>query len=198
MSLNLKDESAVWGHACAGDGAAFAALFTKHQSRVYTRALTLVAHVTNAEDITAAAFFELWRKRRSVRLVDGSVLPWLLVTVVNLAKNQRRSAARYRRLIGSLPRERVADAESIAVTNVHTELLGVRLTEAIGRLSAEDSALLVLTVLDELSVADAAVAIGIKPGTARMRLHRARQRLQVDLQAEGPHHNQSIPEGDRA
>jgi RNA polymerase sigma-70 factor (ECF subfamily) len=198
MSLHLNDESDVWGYACAGDGAAFAALFTKHQSHVYGRALTLVAHVNNAEDITAAAFFELWRKRRSVRLVDGSVLPWLLVTVVNLAKNQRRAAARYRRLVESLPRERVADAESIAVTNVHTELLGVRLTEAIGRLSADDSALLVLTVLDELSVADAASAIGIKPGAARMRLHRARLRLQVDLVDETPHHSQPITEGERA
>lgn len=198
MSPNLSDESLLWENARAGDGVAFAALFKLHQGRVYARALTLVVHVGNAEDITAAAFFELWRKRRSVRIVEGSVLPWLLVTVVNLARNHRRAAARHRRLIESLPRDRVVDAESIAVINVHTELLGVRLTDAIARLSAEDSALLVLTALDELSVADAAAVIGIKPGAARMRLHRARQRLRADLVDDNPHHNRPISEGEHA
>jgi RNA polymerase sigma factor (sigma-70 family) len=198
MSFDPNDDSLCWESARAGDGAAFAVLFRRHRSRVYTRALTLVAHVHGAEDITAAAFFELWRKRRSVRTVEGSVLPWLLVTVVNLAKNQRRAASRYRHLVESLPREGTADAESIAVTNVHTELLGVRLTDAIGRLSAEDAALLVLTALDELSIADAAAAIGIKPGAARMRLHRARHRLQADLVDERPHHNHPISEGEHA
>ncbi|MCU1407506.1 MAG: hypothetical protein JWQ43_3809 [Glaciihabitans sp.] len=186
MSNDVNDELAVWASACAGDGVAFANLFHRHQGRVYRRALTLVAHVHDAEDVTAAAFFELWRKRRSVRIVDGSVLPWLLVTTVNLARNQNRGAARYRRLISSLPHEETVDAESVAVANVHTELLGIRLTDALGRVSDADAALLVLTVLDELTVADAAHAIGITPGTARMRLHRARQRLRVDLDADRP------------
>lgn len=198
MSNILDDEAAVWGSASAGDGVAFAVLFRKHQTRVYRRALTLVVRVHDAEDVTAAAFFELWRKRRSVRLVDGSILPWLLVTAVNLARNQSRGAARYRRLIDSLPREETVNAESVAVTNVQTELLGVRLTEALGRVPAADAALLVLTVLDELSVSDAALAIGIKPGAARMRLHRARRRLQVDLGDERPLSSHPIPEGEHA
>jgi RNA polymerase sigma factor (sigma-70 family) len=198
MDFDSDDETSMWESARAGNGVAFAALFTRHQNRVYRRALTLVSQVSNAEDVTASAFFELWRRRGSVRLVDGSVLPWLLATAVNLARNQSRASTRYRRLIASLPHEPVPDAESIAVTNVHTELLGVRLTEAIGRLSAQDAALLVLTVLDELSVADAASAVGIKPGAARMRLHRARQRLQADLDTDRPLTNYPTPEGEHA
>jgi RNA polymerase sigma-70 factor (ECF subfamily) len=175
------DEAAVWARACAGDGAAFAQLFRLHSDRVHRRALSLLAHSHDAEDVAAAAFFELWRRRRSVRVVEGTVLPWLLVTTVNLARNHSRGAGRYRRLIAALPREETPDAEADAVANVQAELLGVRLTEAIGRVSAVDAALLVLTALDGLTVADAARAVGVKPGTARMRLHRARERLQVDL-----------------
>lgn len=58
MGNNLDDEVATWSSACAGDGPAFAALFREHQARVYRRALTLVGQVHDAEDITAAAFFE--------------------------------------------------------------------------------------------------------------------------------------------
>jgi RNA polymerase sigma factor (sigma-70 family) len=198
MDFDSNDETAIWERARAGDGAAFAELFTRHQDRVYKRALTLGSQVSNAEDVTASAFFELWRRRGSVRIVEGSVLPWLLVTTVNLARNHKRAGSRYRRLIESLPHETVVDAEFVAVTNVHTELLGVRLTEAIGRLSSQDSALLVLTVLDELSVVDAASAIGIKPGAARMRLHRARQRLQADLHTDRPLTSRATPEGEHA
>ena len=37
--------------------------------------------------------------------------------------------------------------------------------------------ILELVAVDELTVTDAAVALGVKPGTARVRLHRARRRL---------------------
>jgi RNA polymerase sigma factor (sigma-70 family) len=198
MDIDSNDETAMWERARGGDGVAFASLFTRHQDRVYRRALTLVSQVSNAEDVTATAFFELWRRRNSVRLVEGSVLPWLLVTTVNLARNQSRASTRYRRLIASLPHETTVDAESVAITNVHTELLGVRLTVAIGRLSSQDAALLVLTVLDELTVADAASALGIKPGAARMRLLRARQRLQADLANDRPLTSRPTPEGEHA
>ena len=48
-------------------------------------------------------------------------------------------------------------------------------------LSDEDRALLELVALDGLSVADAARALGVKPGTARVRLHRSRARVTAAL-----------------
>lgn len=141
----------------------------------------MLESVHDAEDVTAATFFELWRKRRTVRLVDGTVLPWLLVTTVNLARNHRRGTGRYRAVIASLPREEAPNPESTAVANIETQLLGSRLAGAVAGLSSTDAALLTLTALEELSVSDAAAAVGIKPGAARMRLHRARLRLQTVL-----------------
>lgn len=43
-----------------------------------------------------------------------------------------------------------------------------------------DRELIMLTVWERLSVAEAALTLGIRPGTARVRLHRARQRLAAD------------------
>ena len=74
MDIDSNDETAMWERARGGDGVAFASLFTRHQDRVYRRALTLVSQVSNAEDVTATAFFELWRRRNSVRLVEGSII----------------------------------------------------------------------------------------------------------------------------
>ena len=181
MSSDTEDEATTWSRARDGDGTAFALLFRSHQARVYRRASSLLTSTHDAEDVTAAAFFELWRKRRTVRVVDGTVLPWLLVTTVNFARNHARGVGRYRSVIASLPREESRDPEFTALTNIETHLLGTRLRDAVAQLSLTDAALLTLTTLDELSISDAAAAVGIKPGAARMRLHRARLRLQTDL-----------------
>ena len=82
----------MWDRARQNEGDAFGQLFDLHRHRVFARALGLMENWHDAENVTAAAFFELWRRRRAVRIVHGSVLPWLLVTTVNLARNGRRSA----------------------------------------------------------------------------------------------------------
>lgn len=192
-------EAEIWQRALSRDGGAFAQLFEMHQARVYRRALGLLENVHDAEEVTSSVFFELWRRRRAVRLVEGSVLPWLIVTTVNTARNHRRGMVRYRRLIASLPHSvHTEDAQSVALGNLENEVLDVRLANALAQVAATDVALLVLTAFDGLSVAQAAKAVGIKPGTARMRLHRTRQRLQADLADDREWSTTPIAEGDRA
>lgn len=197
--MSENDESDIWRRACAEDGSAFSELFRRHRDSVYRRAAALVDRLHDAEDATAIAFFELWRRRRSVTLVDGTVLPWLLVAVANTARNQRRSGLRYRRLLAAMPREDEApDAEQEAVSAIEAEVLGIRLREALARLDAKDAALLTLTAVDGLSVADAAPLLGLRPGAARTRLMRARRRLQTDLGTGSSHVAWFLTEGETA
>lgn len=176
MTTHPDDETALWARASRNDGDAFGELFDRHRDRVFRRALGLMSQTHDAEDITAAAFFELWRKRRSVKPVDGSVLPWLLVTTVNLSRNAHRSTARYQRLLATLPREEgVVDAEPVLGG------VGSRLAESLAALAPVDAALFVLTALEDLPITLAAPAVGLKPATARVRLHRARARLRDEL-----------------
>lgn len=88
--MTSLDEAATWRKAVAGDGDAFGLLFDAHQHRVYRHALRMLRDRHDAEDVLAATFLELWRRRDAVRPVDGSVLPWLLVTAGNLSLNQAR------------------------------------------------------------------------------------------------------------
>ncbi|BDZ51445.1 hypothetical protein GCM10025867_36860 [Frondihabitans sucicola] len=182
MKQSEDDETALWGRAKANDGNAFSLLFDLHHGRVYRRAYGLVGNTHDAEDATASAFFELWRKRRNVNLVAGSVLPWLLVTTINSCRNINRSAARYRRFLGSLPR----DEQASLGTDVEDLETRQRLAASLQRLSVVDGALFVLTALEDVPIWQAAETVGLKPATARVRLHRARVRLRDDLHDLNP------------
>lgn len=181
MDNSENTESALWERAGHDDGDAFGSLFDLHRDRVYRRALGLMANTHDADDVTAAAFFELWRKRRTVRPVQGSVLPWLLVTTVNLSRNAQRSSARYQRILRTTPR-----AETVAAPDTEAVETKKRLRDSLQRLSPIDGALFILTVIEDLPLAEAAEAVGLKPSTARMRLHRARARLRIDLHDLNP------------
>ncbi|MGH2910056.1 MAG: hypothetical protein ACRDK8_12235 [Solirubrobacteraceae bacterium] len=54
--------------------------------------------------MAASTFLELWRRRADVRLVDQSVLLWLLITATNLSRNAARGTRRYRQFLQRLPR----------------------------------------------------------------------------------------------
>jgi len=176
------DEATAWAAVLASDGDAFVAIFDQHRDRVYRHALRMTANVHDAEDVTAGAFLELWRRQKTVRVVDGSVLPWLLVTTTNLARNLARSLRRYRTLIAALSRAEVArSAEDVALEQMAEFEIAAKVRDALIGLSPSDAALITLTMFEHYSPAQAATALGINDGAARTRLHRARTRMAAAL-----------------
>jgi RNA polymerase sigma-70 factor (ECF subfamily) len=152
---------------------------------VYAQAVRLLGNRSDAEDITASTFLELWRRRAVVRPVKGSVLPWLLVTTANLSRNAARAQRRYRGFLSRLPNEPSAsDAadEALASRDVGVD---PRLRQALRSLPARDMALFVLISYEDCAVADAAALLGITLAAAKTRLHRARHRIRAQL-AEFP------------
>jgi DNA-directed RNA polymerase specialized sigma24 family protein len=139
----VESDEALWRRSLDGDGEAFGALFDRHRDRVFRHACRLVDARHDAEDVTASAFLELWRRRTDVRLVEGSVLQWLLVTATNLGRNTSRGTRRYRHLLERLPRaEEQADAPEVALGTA----LGVdaRLRAGLRSLNKTDAHLFVL------------------------------------------------------
>jgi len=192
MMTSIADETALWSRARSGDGRAYAALFDAHRDRAFRHALRLVASAHDAEDVVAAAFLELWRKRETVPIVDGSVLPWLLATTTNLARNSGRGLRRYRAAIDRLPRSQdLADPAETAEERIARE----HLLAAVRALGEPDATLVLLTSLEGLTSAEAAAALGLSPGAARVRMHRARKRLQARLTASSALLDTPLPEG---
>lgn len=171
-----QDDAAEWAGAVAGDGEAFGRLFDRHRDRVRRHAHRLAPTTEDAEDVVALTFLEAWRRRAHVRIVDGSVLPWLLVTASNVARNQHRAARRHRALLAKLP------PASPVVHAPHDESgIVARLDE----LSVADRQVLVLCVIEGFSEREAAEALGVPPGTVKSRLSRARRRLAHAVFPEG-------------
>lgn len=162
-----------WDRVLAGDPAALGDLFARHAPRLFRHAARVVTVREDAKDAVTIAFYELWRKRTSVRLVDGSPLPWLLNATANAARNLERSARRYRKLLDRVDRPPlIAD---VGVTNDSV------VSEALGRLTARERSVVVLTLLEGYSERETAHALGIPIGTVKSRLARAKERLRNEL-----------------
>ena len=173
------DEARLWSLARGGDAQAFAAIFDLHRDRVFRHATRLLDSWTDAEDIAASAFLELFRRRTDVRLVNSSVLPWLLVTTANLARNSIRGRRRYRDFLAKLPHSpEPASADAAPSDDLD---LDPRLLRALRQLPEDDLALLALVALEDFTIADAAAVLGLSVAGAKTRLHRARQRIRRTL-----------------
>lgn len=179
-------EEALWRRSLDGDGEAFGVLFDRHRDRVYRHACRVTRSRHDAEDVVAAAFLELWRRRGEVRLVERSVLPWLLVTTTNLGRNAARSTRRYRHFLERLPR--AAEQPDVADVALGTYALGVdeRLRTGLRALSRADAHLFVLVALEDFPVAVAAEQLGLSVSAARARLHRVRAKLRAQLEDPAP------------
>ncbi|GIU58036.1 RNA polymerase sigma factor [Arthrobacter sp. NicSoilC12] len=148
---NLEsDEDSLWSRSLGGDGEAFGVLYDRHRDRAFRHAYRLAGNHHDAEDIMAAAFLELWRRRANVRVVEGSILPWLLVTTTNMARNNGRAAARYRKLLDSLPRTEESslplEADFFADQQ---ESLDKDFSQALGTLNTTDLHLVSLVVFED-------------------------------------------------
>lgn len=164
----------------SGDARAFGVIWDRHSSRVMRHLMVMGAAAGDAEDLVATVFLELWRRRDDVRMVDGSVLPWLVVTAQNVLRNASRSRRRYRRFLESLPpAELIPDhAEAFAERE---SARSVELRSLIGRCGKVDAALLALTAVEGFSVGEAASVVGVTEDAAKMRLSRVRRRLRAAL-----------------
>jgi RNA polymerase sigma-70 factor (ECF subfamily) len=172
------DDGGLWATSLQGEGEAFGLLFDRHRDRVFRHAYRLAGERHDAEDIMSTAFLELWRRRLKVRMVDGSVLPWLLVTTTNVARNSKRSAFRYRKLLDSLPR-------AAGISNANDDLflqaeMAKDAARALATLSTADLQLVSLVVFEEYTITAAAAVLNLTPAVTS-RMYRARLRMKTAI-----------------
>lgn len=161
---------------------AFAALFTRHQRVVYNFCFRRLGSWSHAEDATQATFTTLWRRAREARLdplAGTSAVPLLLSLAGFECQTLSRTLARRTGLLGRLRVLRGAsDAASHAVDDwIESEATMRAIHESLAGLPSGQRDVIELVCWSELSVAEAAEALGIAEGTVKSRLHRARENL---------------------
>lgn len=149
------------------DSRAFGELFDRHSVAVFRYAWGFVSQDADAQELLQDTFLTAWDRRRAIRMVGESVLPWLLVTCRNHANNLRRRNS-YR---AALPL-RESDA---ATTDDPAELRWVR--DAIDSLDEQDRMVCELCLVDGASYREAARILGSTEGAVAKRLQRARAKL---------------------
>jgi RNA polymerase sigma-70 factor (ECF subfamily) len=152
----------------------FAAVFT------HLGAITAYARRRGSRDpdgIAAEVMTIAWRRLADVPQDDA--LPWLYATARNLVMADARKAARANRGPDVHEPERVVAGPELSE-------IDPELWEALRALSPLDQEALLLVAWEDLTPGQAASALGINPAAFRVRLLRARRRMQASLAASGP------------
>jgi RNA polymerase sigma factor (sigma-70 family) len=183
-------DAALWSRAAHGDHDAFGQLFDRHAGPVYSYLFRLTANWSEAEDLTSAVFLQAWRRRADVVIDRDSSLPWLLGVARRLAQNSRRAHRRYQAALARAGAHvadggATADPADVTLDRLDSEQRMARLRSAVARLPRHEREAVELCVWAELDQQAAAVSLGVKVGTVKSRLHRARRRLAFELGPAG-------------
>ena len=159
----------------AGDDQAFGELFGRHRDRLWAVALRTSCDPEEAADALQDAMISAFRRAPDFR-GDSAVTTWLHRIVVNAALDRlRRRAARPAGPVGD---EQAFEAlAGSAGDPAHATDTRLDVDAALRILPPQQRAALVVVDMLGFSVADAAVILGISPGTVKSRCARARARL---------------------
>lgn len=158
----------------------FDALFAAHANGILAYFLRRVKPRDDAADLLAEVFVVAWRRLGDVPAEPEARL-WLFGVARRVLASHRRGQRRYDALTARL-RSEVAVA-CLAVDSPMSSPVSIpAIAEALSALSPRAREILLLVGWDGLSPAEAAVVLEIDPGTARVRLHRARTQFAEALQ----------------
>lgn len=174
-----KTEEAGWiARAQQADAQAFEALYRMHADRVYGLCLRMTGNVAEAEDCTQEAFIQAWNKLDKFR-GDSAFSTWLHRIAVNTVLGGMRKSKREHDRIQSA---KALDTSPLSVTD-SGELRD--LSEAVDRLPEGARHVFVLYAVYGYSHDETGNMLGIKAGTSKAQLHRARRLLAQQLKKEG-------------
>jgi RNA polymerase sigma factor (sigma-70 family) len=164
--------------ARAGDRQAFAMLAERWQGKLVAHAWRLTGDRDAARDAAQAGWIEIVRGIH--RLQDERAFPAWAYRIVS-----RRCA----RLVGESIRRRelgeaLAEQPRFVEADAGEAVDGERLRSAIAELPSDQRSAIALFYLEEMSVAEVAVALTIPAGTVKTRLMHARRKLRAALEGD--------------
>jgi len=187
-----RAEQALLLRIQSGDRAAFREVVERYERYLLTIAFRMVGSQEDARDLTQDAFLKAFRSLDRFR-GECSLLTWLRKIVVNLCLNHRASS--HQRMVHL--RAEARDEESPEPLDLLASDLPtpeeraarreeLRLVErALGMLSPEFRAVLVLREVQGLAYDEIAGILDIQEGTVKSRLSRARQEMRSTLRQWG-------------
>jgi len=161
------------------DPAAFEAFYRQHVEALERFIARRVACPEVAADLVADVFLTVIEAASSYSSTRGTPRSWLFGIARHLIADSYRAAAKETRARSVIVGRELLDADDLARIHerLDAEATARELYEQLRAVPEPERAVLELVALDDLSVTEAAAALGISTVAARVRLHRARRRL---------------------
>jgi RNA polymerase sigma-70 factor (ECF subfamily) len=167
------EEAELVERARRGDVDAYEQIVQAHQTLAFRTAYLILGDADEAEDAAQEGFVKAYRALARFRR-GAPFRPWVLQIVANEARNRRRSSGRRARLELRLAAESPSGG---AAPSPEGALLAAErrasLLAAVGELREEERLVIGLRYFFDLSEAETAAALGVRPGTVKSRLSRA-------------------------
>jgi RNA polymerase sigma factor (sigma-70 family) len=171
----LGGDEKLLAAARTGDQAAFERLIGPHIAVGYRLAAAILNDAGQAEDAVQEATLRAWRAIGQLRSSAQSK-SWFLSIVANRSRSMR--GLRWWSVI-RLPETRSASPSPADSADQREDL-----ARALARLSPEERAAVFLRFYEDMNSREVGEALGITATAARSRIHRALQRLRVELAEE--------------
>ncbi|WP_406437451.1 RNA polymerase sigma factor [Streptomyces sp. NBC_00631] len=185
MSATRSDGELLRAIAADSDRRAFEELYRRYAPWLTARLRGRCADPAVVDDVVQETFLAVWRgSARYQETTENGVNPdaagwlWRIGSrrLVDVARGDG-ARGRLRQALARLRhRDEVSAEERVLAGVEHGDLAG-----ALVRLSPELRAVLQATVIDGLTTREAAVLLGIPPGTVKTRAMRARKQLREEL-----------------
>lgn len=168
----MNPEQDLIRRAQEGDAEAFRGLVLRHQARLFSFVGNLLPRRHDREDVVQDVFLRAWTRLSSYRPERARFSTWLFAIARHRCLDLLAAAARNPRL----PLPAVLDTRAPPYHAERSELLA-QLDDALERLPTHQRTALVLADLVGLPYAEIATIEGVRPGTVKSRVSRARRAL---------------------
>lgn len=178
-----ENDEVLCDKGTAGDADAFAVLFDRHVDALFRYCLSRCGPWHDAEQLVSITFLEAWRQRNRIKPEKDTVLPWLLGVATNADRNRARASRRHAEFLSRLPHSdprnggNEADHAEAVESRVDAERAVREMLDTTAGLNDEERDVVVLCLMNGMGQEEAAKTLGIRVGTVKSRLHRARAKL---------------------
>ncbi|MEP7264522.1 MAG: sigma-70 family RNA polymerase sigma factor [Bacteroidota bacterium] len=166
----------------AGNVQAYSFLVNKHKSLAFTLALRMVRNREDAEEIAQDAFLKAYHALPEFK-GDSKFSTWLFRIVYNNSINKLRKNVKATVAIDEQAEYDLNFAEMEEELKIlHAKERRLYVKEAIDTLDEEEGVIITLFYIEELPSATISEITGLTDANIRVKLHRARKKLQLILQ----------------
>ena len=182
LKQNIAGDHQLVRAALLGENSAFGKIVERYWNMVVALALSKVSDSAEAEDIAQESFLKAYSQLANLR--DPSRLAgWLSKITMQQCSNSLRRILQGKRALGykAIPIEALDEQPAISVNPGLTQNQIQFVRKTIRRLPEKFRTLVIMRFVADLSTVQIAKQLGKRPGTIRVRLHRAYKLLRKDL-----------------